>query len=588
MDLRHKIILSIYLVLFPVLIIAGGLLYLRDYRSIMEENINRYQSAIRRVDDSAAYLLKDMSDISVYFCVNADIIRLMSMSSSQNTDPLFWTKEAPMQFIRDILAIKSHIRTLALYPENGLPAFYVSRDASVHNPGIDSIRVLPFYEAALAARGDIVMERIAAGEAGLFLRNTGDKIVAVREIFDLSKQRRLGFLALGMDVSWIETIYNNALFEKNETIVMVSGGKIIVQSAPPDTAVLDFILSGKSAGRFNRRGDWYIFYSGRNSGEQHYYISPKSNWDARIRRGLVLPALLALALLISAWPLSMLSSRIISRPLSRLYRSMNRFREGNFNERIDAAGNDEIAELSSMFNRMVEEIRTLIDKNYVIVLREKESELNALQAQINPHFLYNVLDSLYWQAQDSGQEKLAEDILSLSDLFRLLLSSGRSEISVEQEVALITSYLHIQKMRFFRRLDYRIEVDKDIYSRAIPKLILQPFVENAIVHGLERAGAPGMVEIRGGFENGSIRFTITDNGAGMDAEKLKAILDGADTPQNGEAAKAQRVSYYAIRNVKERMALRYGEAGTVRIDSQKGAGTRVEIIIPPETEEIHG
>ncbi|MDR0598466.1 MAG: sensor histidine kinase [Treponema sp.] len=587
MDLRHKILLSIYLVLFPVLIIAGALIYLRDYRAIMEENVNRYQSAIRRVDDSTAYLLRDMSDISVYFCVNADIIRILSMSSPQNADPLFWTREAPTRFIRDILAIKSHIRTLALYPENGLSAFYVSRDASVHNPQVDGIRRLPLYNAALAARGDIILERINAGETGLFLRNTGNKIIAAREIFDLSKQRRLGFLVLGMDVSWIETIYNNVIIEKNETIVMVSDGKAIVQSAPPDPAVSGFILSGESAGPFNRRGNWYIFRSGRNTAEQHYYISPKSNWDARIRRGLILPALLALALLVSSWPLSTLSSRIISRPLSRLYQSMNRFREGNFNERIDAAGNDEIAELSAMFNRMVTEIRDLIDRNYLIVLREKESELNALQAQINPHFLYNVLDSLYWQAQDSGQEKLAEDILSLSDLFRLLLSSGRSEISVEQEVKLITSYLRIQKMRFYRRLDYRIEVDKAIYSSAIPKLILQPFVENAIVHGLERNDSPGLVEIRGTREEGMIRFTITDNGAGMEAEKLNAILDGADTPGNGETAKAQRVSYYAIRNVKERMALRYGAAGKLRIESRTGAGTRVEITIP-QTGEVHG
>jgi two-component system sensor histidine kinase YesM len=290
-----------------------------------------------------------------------------------------------------------------------------------------------------------------------------------------------------------------------------------------------------------------------------------------IRRNLILPVLLGIALLISSGPLSALVSWIISRPLFRLYQSMNRFKGGDFEARVTVKGNDEIAELSETFNRMVAEIRSLIDKNYVIALREKESELNALQAQVNPHFLYNVMDSLYWQAVDSGQDKLSEDILVLSSLFRLILSSGKSEIPVEQEIQIISNYLHIQKMRFSKKLDYEINVEPDILQYFIPKLILQPFVENAIVHGLEQSGEKGRITVSGKMRDGMLCFLIADNGVGMDEEKIEAVLL-AD----------QRIGYYAIRNVKERMTLRYGAKGTLAIHSQSGEGTEVYITIPAE------
>jgi two-component system sensor histidine kinase YesM len=469
-----------------------------------------------------------------------------------------------MAFIRDNLAVKGHIRTLILYPENGLPPFYVSHDASVHIPSINEVRKLPMYDTAVRAQGDIILSRVGVAGGGLFLRNTGNKIVACREIFDLSKQRRLGFLALSMDVSSIEGIYRGALLQDNEAMVMVgASGEIIAEAGTAPQKLLG------SLGANSIPAEWRCFEAGGNGFGHTYYLSPKSNWDARIRRDLTLPILLSIALLISSWPLSVLVSWVISRPLARLYQSMNRFKEGDFKTRVLVEGNDEIAELSKTFNTMVAEIRELIDRNYVIVLREKESELTALQAQINPHFLYNVLDSLYWQATDSGQDKLAEDILALSDLFRLILSSGRSEIPVEQEAQIISNYLHIQKMRFQKKLDYHIDIAPEILSYPILKLVLQPFVENAVVHGLEHSGKQGQVRVSGKLRAGMLCFSIRDNGVGMDAEKIEELLRGRNEDR-----------YYAVRNVKERLALRYGAGGRLEIQSRAGEGTEVCITIP--------
>jgi two-component system sensor histidine kinase YesM len=231
LNIRQKIILSIYAVLFPVLIMAGTFIYLRDYQAAMNETAGQYQRVVQRVDETIAYLLQDMADISVYFCINADILKILTAQSSETPDSLFWTNETPMGFIRDNLAIKSHIRTLILYPENGLPPFYVSHDASVHSSSIGAIRALDMYDAAVKAQGDVILGRVETGSGGLFLRNTGDKILVCREIFDLSKQRRLAFLAMSMDVSFIEGIYKNALILQDEAMVMLSADKKLIAAA---------------------------------------------------------------------------------------------------------------------------------------------------------------------------------------------------------------------------------------------------------------------------------------------------------------------------------------------------------------------
>ena len=330
-----------------------------------------------------------------------------------------------------------------------------------------------------------------------------------------------------------------------------------------------------------RAGDFYVFTASHgNANETIYYLSPVRLWNQQIRSGLEVPILLAVALLISTWLLSWLASRLISRPLNRLYHSMNRFKEGDFTQEVAVSGRDEIAELSETFNRMVRDLKGLIDKNYVMVLREKESELNALQAQINPHFLYNALDSLYWQALDSGQEKLAEDVLSLSELFRLTLASGEGEIEVQQEISIVSHYLHIQKMRFDRKLDYVIDVPEEIRHFIITKLVLEPFVENAIVHGLENRDEWGFVRVAGRREGDDLVFTIEDNGAGMTVEQVEEILCREEDVRYARA----RVGHYAIRNVKERLALRYGNRCELNIESAPGKGTTIILKVPALTE----
>ena len=588
-SVRFKIIVVIYMILFPVLIATSGFIIINNYNTTVNESVRQYNSVLQTVYNNIRFMESDISDISMSFSVNNDFNNvLVGDSAVVAEDPLFWSKMAPTDKVRELVAIKSHIQTLILYPENGLPPFFTSSDASVHDTNIENIRNLPMYQTALEARGDVVRSRVNAGQSGLYIVNRTNKIVFSRTLFDLAKQNRLGFLAVSVNVSWYERICRNALLHDNEAMLIMNyDGIEIARAGSIDDDLLEFIKTGEYRGDSRTRllgyNGWYIFPSDPSTADLSiYYLSPQANWSGWVRSGLLLPIMLAFALLICVWPLSLVASKIISRPLDRLSTSMNKFKAGDFRQQVEVEGSDEIAELSKAFNSMVRDLSDLIDKNYIMALRERESELDALQAQINPHFLYNALDSLYWQAVESDQEKLSEDILSMAELFRLLLSSGESDISIEKELKIITYYLQIQKMRFSKKFDYKVDVDERLYELLIPKLILQPFVENAVVHGLEQKDTWGIVEVKGTIENDMMVFTIEDNGTGMSRETLDEVLS------TEKRYASQRVARYAIRNVRERVMLRYDSNCMLEIDSEVGVGSKVKISLPLEMPDRRG
>ncbi|MDU5948358.1 MAG: sensor histidine kinase, partial [Paenibacillus macerans] len=200
-------------------------------------------------------------------------------------------------------------------------------------------------------------------------------------------------------------------------------------------------------------------------------------------------------------------------------------------------------------------------------LKEREAELRALQAQIKPHFLYNTLDSIYWMATIQNNQDVAQMAFSLSESFKLSLNKGKETIPVYKELQHIEHYMTIQNIRYNHRFKYIEDVPSQIKSMEILKLLLQPLVENAIYHGLEPKVGEGTVSLQGAMEGGFLTFVIEDDGVGIE--------DMEQTEQG-----------YGLRNVKERIKRFYGEASELIIDSKPGSGTRVELRIQQNGNEV--
>ena len=274
---------------------------------------------------------------------------------------------------------------------------------------------------------------------------------------------------------------------------------------------------------------------------------------------------------------ALILSNDISRPIRKLVKSMSHVKEGNFDINISYNRNDEFAFLVQQYKSMINEIKELIDKLYISELRQKEVELKAreyelkaLQAQINPHFLYNTLDSVNWLALKYNANDISIMVKSLSNFFRYSLSKGKSEITLEEEKGQVESYLTIQSIRFKEKLNYKIDFSEEILKCKTVKLILQPIVENAIIHGIERRKSGGFINISGYKKEDYIEITVSDNGEGADVEKLNNLL----------LDKTVEDSFFGTRNVNDRIKQFFGEEYGLNFCNNEEGGLTVVIKIP--------
>jgi two-component system sensor histidine kinase YesM len=245
---------------------------------------------------------------------------------------------------------------------------------------------------------------------------------------------------------------------------------------------------------------------------------------------------------------------------------------------VTADNADEITELGLSFNSMVGKIRELLDAKVKEQENLKKAELRALQAQVNPHFLYNTLDTIIWMAEANRTAQVVDLVRALSRFFRTTLSKGKDWITVREEIDHVASYLAIQKMRYRDILDYAIDMPDDVYDGRMLKLTLQPLVENALYHGIKNKRSGGSITVRGrALAGGRLLLEVEDNGIGITREKLallRAQLDGGLG-----AATASEIGY-GLNNVNQRIKLYYGQEYGLAIESEHLHGTRVSLLIP--------
>jgi two-component system sensor histidine kinase YesM len=281
---------------------------------------------------------------------------------------------------------------------------------------------------------------------------------------------------------------------------------------------------------------------------------------------------IAFVLLISAF-----MSAKISQPIKRLERSMRKVEQGDFDIHIPIPGDDEVGRLSRRFNLMVARIRELMEQNIHEQEAKRKSELDVLQSQINPHFLYNTLNSVVRMAGSGKSEDVITMITSLSKFFRISLSKGKRIITVQEELEHIRNYLIIQKVRYKNKFDYEIIADEKVLTCKTLKLVLQPLVENAIYHGIEMMVDEGHIRISAEIVDRQIVFKVSDNGLGIPPDRLALILSGE--------VKSDEGSGVGFKNVHERIRLTFGEPYGLQVNSVLEEGTTVIMTIPLLAEE---
>lgn len=316
-----------------------------------------------------------------------------------------------------------------------------------------------------------------------------------------------------------------------------------------------------------------FYYVGNEMPNQWTLVQAVSvkEFYGNLNRQIVAVAMVVLAMLGISILFVWIATLRIAKPTRELLESMKTLGKENRYPRVRVVTQDEIGMIGTEYNKMAENIETLIEKVYKMELAQKQAELEFLQMQINPHFLYNALDTISWKALGEGNLDVSEMIIALAELLRATIKK-ESFIPLKEEMSTVRDYLFIQEQRFGDKITVIYQVEKEADKYQVPNFILQPLIENAIIHGLEPKIGKGSLLIRIKREKDRLYFCIEDDGEGMSEKEIETLYQKCEESDTGKSI--------GIKNVYRRLLLCYGEESRLNIKSEKNKGTRIQFSIP--------
>lgn len=570
----------INLVLIAVPLLLSSLLSGIGYSKSTQRNVGTYQAdAVREFSANLDIYMNELALLTTLPYQTPDLLDYLERRDAEQST-LYEERKLLEDFMRRI-RVNGRVDTIGITLQAEKVRSYVEPPDS---PG----RFTEGYDPDLSA----FLSQASSGLA-VFVRphavlsdngSTYEVFSAVRVIRSLESGEPLAILKIDVPANDLNERIAN-LSGSGERSVAVIDGK--------GTPIYENGIFPDSIGNLGAyRGEGTVTLgSGRSALLMTYVTSPVTGWtvlqavplsvllqDAEtVNRQMLLVGLACLAASIFV---SILYSLRITRPLSVLRRSMKRVEKGEFGLSIPVESEDEIGHLSRTFNLMVSRLGSLTYRLYETEIREKNAEIASLQSQINPHFLYNTLGSISMYAELEGNREVVSMTNHLSALLRYSMGGGRSEVTIREEIEHIRGYLAIQSIRYEERLRYKIEARPGLLEQPIIRLTLQPVVENAIVHGLERGSGNVEILIAISAKNGQVSIAVEDNGPGMDDEALcrqNAKMEEGLLPDGPGG--------HGLVNVHRRLALKYGPGFGVRLERSASGGIRAKIALPRVAEE---
>ncbi|GGF99200.1 cache domain-containing sensor histidine kinase [Paenibacillus abyssi] len=418
----------------------------------------------------------------------------------------------------------------------------------------------------------------------------------VRNINRVPSRNVMGYMKININADVIDNMLvpsdTNEMEKNMRVFIITDEGHIVYDNKHELTGRTSIDMDTSILQRDHRYGDMIW------NGKQYLYTYEKSSysgWNTMIlipndfilseqkRSQYILIIVGLLATLIIA-VVSYVLSHHITLPLRYMMKKMNRVEQGDFSQRMTFEGNNEIGRLSRIYNNMLDSISRLISEVYESKLAEKNAQLSALQAQINPHFLYNTLNIMKSISRIRGIEEVAEMSESLAELFQYSMHNLQHPVPLRQEMDHIHNYMNIQQHRFSNRFELRCDIPEELLQASVLKLTIQPLIENAIIHGLGKVKSGGYIDVSARKVNGILTIEVADNGKGMDDEQLFLLQHSLRAPNRMKELQDETRGI-GLRNIGQRIQLLYGENHGIEVVSQPGAGTTVKLNFPYLTHE---
>ncbi|MBP3965902.1 sensor histidine kinase [Paenibacillus lignilyticus] len=578
-SIRTKLVLSsVFISLIPMLILS-----FLFYRA---SSLSLERTMVRSADQNAEYLSNDLDQFFRSFSSSAlqvygfnQLVNFMRNGANYNNADIFQTKDALDNYYRLVQSKNKDVIKIMMYGQDNKlrdswlrAASYdsIRLDASV--PHADQLLDLPFQHALMFTYLD---------------KEQGERFfvyaITIYDPFYRNKYGTLVFYTRMRDfVKQIET-YNRS---PNNIVLQNDQGEIFYRTNDQFSEAVqtykrsDNVASyGKRELRFTDRRQALISTSALDNGNVGLTLLYSSSELAENRKITLLLTVGAFALVMLVIALfSSMAQQFITRPVQSLSKAMRAVRKGDFHVTLKPSPwRDDLSELTRNFNFMTNKIQELIEQEYQLLIRNKEAQIMALQMQINPHFLYNTLQTIGGKAVLIGEYDIHEMCRALGDLFRYNFYEGNSESTIGLEMVHLKNYLYIQQLRFEESLVTEFDVEHALLDCSVIRFVLQPIVENAIVHVLGKTEDRQLhLQITAMQQSDRAIIKVRDNGPGIDAEqlaRLRAVLEHKNTEVFSGIS-------IGLKNVNERIRMYYGSDYGLRIDSNEGEGTEVIVTIP--------
>lgn len=571
-SLRGKILL---------LIVLGGILPLGMVMAVS------FAVVRRQAEERLIYAL-DQGYSQVYQAVEDKLSRLHNISTlfavNDMASPALRFDNREMDVAEQMMVfenISSYAFGLEMTLDSSSIVFYIEDSYPVVNTRSSRYRpITDVYDtrwyASLEANNGRPVWVLLDSDGG----DGGQEAAIARELWNPDDySRTVGILTIITERRKLEEMLENA-YEGQALYLETAEGELLAANLPeealPRLPISRRNVDGREFSRISVEGIPCYARSRRIDGSNVYLVSviPLE----AVRRGMNVlngnMGFLFLGISLAVVMVMGTMAKSITGRLKLLKEQMLQIREGNICKMEEGYSRDEIGQLIGNYNVMVDRVELLLKEQYSLGQEKVEAELKALQSQINPHFLYNTLDMIGWMSQKKESENIRSVVQAMSRFYRLTLSKGKDIVSIRNEVELCEAYMEIQKRRYKGRICYEVEVDEDILDCLIPKITLQPFLENAIIHGInEKSDGRGMILLNGWMEDGRVTLSVTDDGEGMTEE---------------DKEKSHQGSHYGLKNIEHRLELFFGERIPVQTESSPGIGTCVIINIPIRKENLRG
>lgn len=553
MKFRYKLVVTyILLGVFPIIIM--GLVWYNQSRTLLiiqdENNMKNYLfQAISNMDNQ----LRIYDNLSNYVAFNQQISHVVKNDYESYYDMYndFYNILDPM--LSSLKYFHSDIDEITIY---------TYKDIVKHNTVLGPISDIESTDWYPKVKDD--------NKIHWFILQNEKTVFSARSIPELETKSEVGVLYIKVDYEKLFESFKQMNESNYGIFILDENGKEIFEFSKfeKNNESMGMTVEEFKEESKNQKSYSIVQFNATNENWTISLYKPK-NLISKSINNMIFGTIIAIFLfIIFSLIVTSILSKLMVNGLEKLRENMEQIENGNMEIIVESDSKDEIGTLIRGFGKMIIQIKTLIEDVYESKIIQKDYEMKALQAQINPHFLYNTLSLINWMALEVEQDEISKITLSLSTFYRTALNKGKNILLVRDEIKNMESYLDIQLMMHDYEFDVDIEIDKEILDYQILNLLLQPLIENAIDHGIDlKIEERGCIKILGQKENDEIIISVTDNGIGMEQDKVDIIL----TSQS---------KGYGIKNVNERIQLYYGEKYGLNIQSQVGIGTKITFRIP--------